>query len=119
MTDAVKDSDIDDDRMVLRTVYLPPELDEKLRVHAFRSKTTKGEVIRRAIAAALTAEASFGEDERPASKSSSPGKGAKISASSGSQTKSSAVRSAGKAASNTTGRIGASTSSRSNASTKR
>lgn len=41
------------ERMVLRTVYLPPELDEKLRVSAFRAKLSKGDVIRRAIAREL------------------------------------------------------------------
>lgn len=39
-----------DTRMVLRTVYLPPELDDQLRVHAFRSKQTKNDVIREAVA---------------------------------------------------------------------
>lgn len=39
----------DNDNMVLRTFYLPPGLDEKLRVHAFRSKVTKNELIRSAL----------------------------------------------------------------------
>jgi len=36
-------------KMVLRTVYLPPELDEQLRVRAFREKTTKGDLIREGL----------------------------------------------------------------------
>lgn len=40
-------------KMVLRTTYLPPDLDEKLRVRAFRTNQTKGELIRKALALAL------------------------------------------------------------------
>ena len=50
------------ERMVLRTVYLPPDLDEKLRVRAFRDGQSKGDLIRRAIAKELAADASFGSD---------------------------------------------------------
>ena len=49
-----------DTRMVLRTVYLPPELDNQLRVHAFRSKQTKNDVIREAVALWLSAKAVAG-----------------------------------------------------------
>lgn len=40
-------------KMILRTTYLPPDLDEKLRVRAFRTNQTKGELIRKALALAL------------------------------------------------------------------
>ncbi|WP_404478988.1 ribbon-helix-helix protein, CopG family [Novosphingobium sp. BL-52-GroH] len=56
MTDIGKNSE-SSEKMVLRTVYLPPELDEKLRVSAFRAKVSKGDVIRNAIALALKADA--------------------------------------------------------------
>ncbi len=32
--------------MALRTIYLPPRMDERLRVLAFKSKLTKNELIR-------------------------------------------------------------------------
>ncbi len=43
-----------DDKMVLRTVYLPPVLDEKLRFQAFRGKVTKNDLIRKALERRLT-----------------------------------------------------------------
>ena len=42
-----------DPKMVLRTVYLPPDLDEKLRVRAFRANVTKGDLIRQGLALVL------------------------------------------------------------------
>lgn len=50
------------ERMVLRTVYLPPDLDEKLRVWAFRTKVSKGDVIRQAVARELASVTGFGDD---------------------------------------------------------
>lgn len=38
-----------EDRMVLRTVYLPPELDAELRKIAFDSDCSKGDLIRESI----------------------------------------------------------------------
>jgi plasmid stability protein len=38
-----------DARMVLRTVYLPPEVDERLRIGAFRAGRSKNELIRDAL----------------------------------------------------------------------
>lgn len=38
-----------EDRMVLRTVYLPPELDAELRKIAFESECSKGDLIRESI----------------------------------------------------------------------
>lgn len=38
-----------EDRMVLRTVYLPPELDAELRKIAFESDCSKGDLIRESI----------------------------------------------------------------------
>lgn len=35
-----------DEKMVLRTVYLPREVDDQLRLIAFRSGTTKGDLVR-------------------------------------------------------------------------
>ena len=46
------------EKMVLRTVYLPPDLDEKLRLEAFWSKTTKNDVIREAVAEWFASRAS-------------------------------------------------------------
>lgn len=43
----------DDDRMVLRTVYLPPALDEKLKLRAFQAGRSKNDLIRDAISSAL------------------------------------------------------------------
>ena len=46
------DQDIEPDRnvrMVLRTVYLPPDIDDELRVRAFRSNQTKNDLIREAV----------------------------------------------------------------------
>ena len=48
------------EKMVLRTVYLPPALDEKLRVHAFRSKVSKNDLVRRAIERELAEVPSYG-----------------------------------------------------------
>jgi len=46
----VSERPVDPDyRMVLRTVYLRPEVDERLRVHAFRQKTTKNDMIAKAV----------------------------------------------------------------------
>jgi hypothetical protein len=61
-------TDINDpsEKMVLRTVYLPPELDEKLRVWAFRTKVSKGDVIRQAVARELETVSGFGNDSEPA-----------------------------------------------------
>ena len=42
MTDA-------NEKMVLRTVYLPRDLDDKLRLVAFRSKSSKGDLLRQAL----------------------------------------------------------------------
>jgi plasmid stability protein len=47
-----------DTRMVLRTVYLTPEVDEKLRIGAFHAGRSKNELIRDAISRFLT-----GDDE--------------------------------------------------------
>lgn len=63
MTDAAEKTG-SSERMVLRTVYLPPELDEKLRVSAFRAKQSKGDVIRRAIAIVLESDRSLGKDSQ-------------------------------------------------------
>lgn len=41
------------ERPVGRTLYLPPELAEKLRVHAFRNNLTQNEVMVAAVRAAL------------------------------------------------------------------
>jgi hypothetical protein len=49
------------DRMVLRTVYLPPDLDDALRVWAFRSNVSKGDIIREAVARQLKAVAGYGD----------------------------------------------------------
>ncbi len=40
--------------MVLRTVYLPPELDEALKQLAFKSSTSKGALIRQALRGFMT-----------------------------------------------------------------
>ena len=50
------------EKMVLRTVYLPPALDEKLRVQAFRSKVTKNDLIRRALERELSEVPEFGRE---------------------------------------------------------
>jgi plasmid stability protein len=47
------DDDDDGDRMVLRTVYLPPDLDEKLKLRAFQARRSKNDLIREAISSAL------------------------------------------------------------------
>lgn len=65
MTDAAENAE-SSERMVLRTVYLPPELDEKLRVSAFRAKLSKGDVIRRAIARELDTDSSLIKDTQTA-----------------------------------------------------
>jgi hypothetical protein len=49
------------ENMVLRTVYLPPELDEALRRQAFHSRRSKGDLIREYVARGL------GQEERAAS----------------------------------------------------
>jgi hypothetical protein len=41
------------DKMVLRTVYLPRELDERLRLMAFRQGKTKNDIIRNAVKGAV------------------------------------------------------------------
>lgn len=46
------------DALVLRTVYLSAELDEKLRLRAFNNRTSKNELIRGYLEAALRAETS-------------------------------------------------------------
>ena len=38
-----------EDRMVLRTVYLPPELDAELRKIAYESDCTKSDLIRESV----------------------------------------------------------------------
>ena len=43
-----------DTRMVLRTVYLTPEVDEKLRIGAFQAGRSKNDLIRDAITQFLT-----------------------------------------------------------------
>ncbi len=40
---------MNNENMVLRTVYLPPELDERLREIAFHNRISKNEVMRCAI----------------------------------------------------------------------
>lgn len=65
MTDVAENAE-SSERMVLRTVYLPPELDEKLRVSAFRAKLSKGDVIRHAIARALDTDLSLTHDIKTA-----------------------------------------------------
>ena len=65
MTDVAETAE-SSERMVLRTVYLPPELDEKLRVSAFRAKLSKGDVIRRAIARELDTDSSLINDTQTA-----------------------------------------------------
>lgn len=78
MTDTEHNDSLD--KMVLRTVYLPPELDEKLRVWAFRTKVSKGDVIRQAIAKELQTISGFGDDaEPPKSASASKPKSVKAS----------------------------------------
>jgi plasmid stability protein len=44
--------------LVLRTVYLSADLDEKLRLRAFNNRTSKNELIRGYLEAALKAETS-------------------------------------------------------------
>lgn len=44
---------LNDIHMVLRTIYLPPSYDEKLRELAFALKKSKGELIREFIAEGL------------------------------------------------------------------
>jgi Arc/MetJ-type ribon-helix-helix transcriptional regulator len=39
----------EDARMVLRTVYLPPELDEQLRIDSFKLRRSKNDLIRDAV----------------------------------------------------------------------
>lgn len=39
----------DQDHMVLRTFYLPPDLDDLLKRRAYAEGTTKGALIRRAV----------------------------------------------------------------------
>lgn len=51
---AVSDPDV---RMVLRTVYLPPGVDDELRVRAFHSNQTKNDLIREAVTRWLSDEA--------------------------------------------------------------
>lgn len=63
MTDA-SDKEDAGERMVLRTVYLPPELDEKLRIYAFREKLSKGDVMRTAIARVLGNDESLAADSQ-------------------------------------------------------
>ena len=41
--------DVDQESMVLRTVYLPPELDEALRKLAYQTASSKGALIRKAL----------------------------------------------------------------------
>jgi predicted DNA-binding protein len=45
----------DEQTMILRTVYLPPEMDRRLREIAYKLQVTKNEMIRRMIGAGLTA----------------------------------------------------------------
>lgn len=65
-----------DPKMVLRTVYLPPEFDEKLRVRAFRTNQTKGDLVRKALARLLDDEskddASLGLAKKSKRASSAP-----------------------------------------------
>lgn len=42
------------DNMVLRTVFLPIELDQDLRDFASQSSVSKGEIVRRAVTTYLT-----------------------------------------------------------------
>jgi plasmid stability protein len=56
------DDDDDGGRMVLRTVYLPPELDEKLKLRAFQAGRSKNDLIRDAINSA------FGDGDGPSAK---------------------------------------------------
>lgn len=47
----------DSKKMVLRTVYISPELDDLLRVKAFRARTSKNDLIRNYVVAGMRAEA--------------------------------------------------------------
>jgi len=46
-----------DEGMVLRTVYLPKDLDERLRRLAYEARTSKNEIIRNLINQALDTQA--------------------------------------------------------------
>lgn len=46
-----------DEGMVLRTVYLPKDLDERLRKLAYEARTSKNEIIRNLIHQALDMQA--------------------------------------------------------------
>lgn len=50
------------EKMVLRTVYLPPSLDEKLRMQAFRNKVSKNDLIRKAVERELADVPAFGKE---------------------------------------------------------
>jgi len=54
---AAKQTDDEQDNMVLRTVYFPIELDEELKQLAFSKSTSKGELIRQAVRMLVTDEA--------------------------------------------------------------
>jgi predicted transcriptional regulator len=46
---------MNNENMVLRTIYLPPDLDERLREIAFHTHSSKNEVMRCAIEAFVSA----------------------------------------------------------------
>ena len=66
-----------DARMVLRTVYLTPEVDEKLRVGAFQAGRSKNDLIRDAITQFLTGS---GEPAKTRSKAAAIGVAKKATA---------------------------------------
>ncbi len=52
---------MDDENMVLRTVYLPRELDDHLRSVAFTNEVSKGNLMRELISEGLQARRNRGE----------------------------------------------------------
>lgn len=86
-----------DEKMVLRTVYLPREIDDQLRLIAFRSGTTKGDLVRNFVKSGLA-----GHDQLALPKKANS-KNAKVAAAAkqkllGARTKSKAAKAAAKVA---------------------
>lgn len=53
-------------RMVLRTVYLPPDVDHKLRIKAFEGRSSKNDLIREAVTQYLGGNAKAAPENAPA-----------------------------------------------------
>lgn len=61
------------DNLILRTVYLPPDLDDKLRVEAFAKRTSKNDLIRKYIDLGMKAASKEQDTKVPDNSDALPG----------------------------------------------